>query len=133
GGVAEYVERTTAQTLESGQHAEGLEHPRAVFGLAQIALGVLLRQQGRREMEMDLEVALESLADLLLEIAAGVEPGDFVFVLVGHQLEGVPSDRPAQGVEARRAFLLDPAHLVDQGQITLRVRRILVAGEELRA
>ena len=39
-------------------------------------------------MEVQLEVAVELLfAHALLEVAAGVQARDFVFVLVGHQLE----------------------------------------------
>ena len=132
-GVAEYIEWAAAQALEAGQHAEGLEHPRPVFRLAQLTLRILLRQQGWGQMEMDPEVALEGLANAPFEIAAGIEAGDFVLVLVGHQLEGITRDGLAQIVEARRAFLLDLAHLVDQRPIALRVSRVLILGKKLHA
>jgi len=45
-GVTEHVEAAAAQALELGQQAEGLEHPRAVFFLLQLALFVGLANSG---------------------------------------------------------------------------------------
>ncbi len=79
---------------------------------------------------MQLEVAVEGFADALFEIAARVQARDFVFVLVGHQLECVAGDGFGQRREARRLRLLGGAHLVDQRLVLLRVRGVLVVGQE---
>src|SRR5690606_6505424 len=89
GGVAEQVQRSAAQAAQFRQHAERGEHPAAVFPLLQLALGVLLRQQRRGEVELQLVVALELLREAAPELAAGVQARHFVLVLVGHQLEEV--------------------------------------------
>src|SRR5690348_6364172 len=69
GSFAEDIERAAAQAAQFRQQLEGAEYPRPVFALAQLAFAVAAREQRRRKMEMQLEVAVELFADSLFEIA----------------------------------------------------------------
>src|SRR5690606_28511037 len=69
----EDVERPAAQPPQPRQHPEGLEHPRPVLALDQLALVVALREQRRREVEAQAEVAIELTPQLFLEATVGVE------------------------------------------------------------
>src|SRR4249919_2183650 len=132
-GPAEDVERTATQEAQLRQPLERGEHPRAEFLLDQVALCVLLRQQRRGEVELELVVAVELLLQLLLEVAAGVQARDFVLVLVRHQLEGVTRDGFGQVGGAGDLRGLGFAYLGDEVAVALGVGRILVIGEEADA
>src|SRR5262245_17471534 len=80
-GAAEYVEGRAPQALQAGQQAEGLEHPRAVLALLQLALLVALGSERRSEVVVELVVALELLGDLRAEALVAVQPGNLVLVL----------------------------------------------------
>ena len=60
-------------------------------------LGVAIAENRRRQMKVQLVGAVEPVGDALQKIGFGVEPGDLVFVLVGHQLEQGAGDRVGQG------------------------------------
>jgi len=65
-----------------------------------MALRITSGEQRRRKIVGDLEVAFEAVVQPLLEIAIGIEPGDFVFIFVRHQLNryfatALPSASPA--------------------------------------
>src|SRR4051812_45890898 len=112
--VAERVEAGAAQTLHPGEHLEGLQHPGTIGLLLRLSRRrVDLRQHGRGQMELQLVVALELLAELLQEGAVGVEPGDLVLVLVGQQLEVVAGDSLGQAGQSAGALALDLADPVD--------------------
>src|SRR3546814_9839477 len=100
-GVAEYSERAAAQAAQLREQFERREHPRPVFLLLQLALGVALGQQRRGEVEVQLVVAVKLLFELLAEVAVGVQARHLVLVLVGHQLEEVAGDRLGQVGTAR--------------------------------
>jgi hypothetical protein len=87
---------------------------------SQLPSRILLRQQRRGEVEVQLVVAVELLRGCAFEIAAGVQARHFVLVLVGHQLEAVACDRLRQAGEARCLLLLDVAHLLDQRLVAPR-------------
>ncbi len=101
-----------------------------------MALVVAFGEQRRRQVELELVVAFEHGGDLVGEFRTGggirVEPRHFVFVLVGHQLEQVARHRFGQA-QFRRAVhhsRFDLAHLIDKGVVLLRIRGVLVAGQE---
>ena len=88
GGVAENIERGAAQSLQLRQQAERLEHPRAELALLQMPGDLVAAgDQRRRQQHLEPGIAVELLLQRLGEFAVGIKPGDFVFVLVGHQLE----------------------------------------------
>ena len=65
----------------------------------------------REGLELEGEIALELMAQLFHEIAAGVEPCHLVFVLVGHELEELPRHRLGEAGAAGcllRFFPRDP-------------------------
>ena len=84
--VAEDVERRAAQALGLGEPLVGRGDPRAVRPLDQVAVGVALREQRRRQVEAQRVVALELLRDAVEEAGLDVQARDLVLVLVGHQL-----------------------------------------------
>ena len=112
------------------QQPEHMDHPRTERALARHASDrIAPRQQLRREMELQAEVALELALEFPEERAVGVEARDLVLVLVGHQLEEVAGDRPAspprpRALRARRRDALDAL------AVALRVGRVLVRGEQ---
>ena len=57
-----------------------------------MALRIVFREHGRRQVEVELVVALEHGGDLFLETGLRVQPGDLIFVLVCHQLVEVSGD-----------------------------------------
>ncbi|MNI03961.1 hypothetical protein D3C73_568740 [compost metagenome] len=132
-GAAKHVEAAATQELQLGQQAERLEHPRAIFLLQQPALFVLLREQRRCQMEAQLVIALELLLQAALEIAAGVQAGHFVLVLVRHQLEQVAGHGLGQRGGAADTFGFSRAHAFDQRAVAVGVGGILVVGQEGRA
>jgi hypothetical protein len=60
------------------------------------------RDERRREVVVDLEIAFELRGDLLAEAGVRVQAGHLVFVLVGHQPEQRFGDRLGQGRLAHR-------------------------------
>src|SRR3954469_1330392 len=88
GGVAEHIERRSAQSFELRQYAEGRDHPRAELLLAwQPGVRIATAQQRRRKVERDAILALELLCDALEEAAVDIQPRDLIFVLVSEKLE----------------------------------------------
>ena len=94
--IAEQIERRAAQAAQLRQRAEQRQHPAAELPFLRPARRVDARQARRREMEADLEVALELLADALLEGPDRSEPRHLVLVLVGEQLGVVDRHRARQ-------------------------------------
>ena len=88
-------------------------------------------------MVHQLVVALKHALDLLCEGRVGVQSGDFVFILVGHQLEQVArhglAERAALGVLADLGQHggFGHAHLVHKGRVACGIGGVLVAGEEV--
>ena len=62
-------------------------------------------------MVHELVVALEHAGDLVGEGGVGVQAGDLVLVLVGHQLEQVARHGLGQPRGAKRAFRLSLIHI----------------------
>ena len=58
-------------------------------------------------------LAVELAGDLLEERAVGIKPRDFVFVLVGHQLEQITRNRVGEAGLARRPRGFGRFDLVD--------------------
>ena len=116
--------RVPRRPFELRQQPEGRQHPGAVARASvRWPCRVLLGPERRRQVELQLVVAVELRRYLLLEAAVGVEPRDFVLVLVGHQLEVVARDRLGQAVQAGRALLLGAGHALDQRLVAARRRR----------
>src|SRR4029453_6525253 len=67
------------------------------------------------------------------EVRLGVEARDLVLVLDRQQLEVIARDRFRQIRRARLLRAFDRAHLRDEVDVALRIRRILIIGEKLRA
>ena len=130
GRMAEHVERRAAQAFQLGQHAERLQHPRAIFLLDQMALRIRFCHDRWRQVELELDVALEHGGDLRLEGAVRVQARHFVLVLVRHQLVEVAGHgfRQAQVRAIQGAF--GRAHLADEVQVLLRIRAILVGRQQ---
>ncbi len=127
--MAEGVERGAAQHLERREQPESHAHPRAELALDQLALGIALAPQRRREVVMALEMAFELLLQLFGKRRVGLQPGDFVLVFVGHELEQMARHglRQRSGLERR----FGGAHLRNEVGVLPGVGSILVAGEEL--
>src|SRR5690606_10336664 len=90
----EGIERGAAQEPELRQKTERRHHRGAELALYEMpGLGIALRHDRRGEMEFELVVALELGFQLALEAAVRIEPRDLIFILIGHQLEGVAHDR----------------------------------------
>src|SRR5581483_9613601 len=82
GRVAENVEGTAAQPLALRQEAEDGTHPAAEPHLARLAGGLVApRQQGRRQVELELAMALELLGQRLVEGRAREKACHLVLVL----------------------------------------------------
>ena len=78
-------------------------------------------------------LTVELAGDLLEERAIGIKPCDFVFVLVGHQLEQITRNRVGETGFARCPRGFDLFDLVDPGAVARRIALILIGGEEFRA
>jgi hypothetical protein len=129
-GVAEDVQRGAAQSLQLREDPERGHHPGAELGLRRLARArIRLVENRRSEVEFELVASLEHRFDLPGERRIGVQARDFVFVLVGEELEVVARDRlgerGASGLE-RFGF----ARALDELAVALGVRGILVRGEE---
>src|SRR5450830_1360151 len=128
-GAAEHVKRRAAQALEPSQQPEAGEHGRPERLLDQVALGVLLGKQGRRQVVVELVITLELLPDAGQEGRIAVQARHLVLVLVGHQLEGLAGHGLAQrGLAQGRLGLLHPAH---QGAVALGIGGVLVGTQKL--
>ena len=86
-GVAEQIERRAAQEFERREQPEGEHHARAVALFDGQALGVFFTAQWRCEVEFEAHLALELAFQLFHEGAIRVEAGDFILVLIRHELE----------------------------------------------
>ena len=82
-------------------------------------------------MEGELVVALELRAELRQERAVGVEAGDLIFVLVGHQLVERLGNRFGKTRAAARALLLDRRHALDKAAVAVGIGLVLVGGQQL--
>ena len=135
GAVAENIQRTAAQAAQLRKDAERTHHPRPEFALDQVAMAVTFGQQRRRHMKFHLVVAFEHVRDLAGEGGVGMQPRDFILVLVGHELEVVARHRLGQ---PQRLAALDHAafglpHLRHEVAVLRRIRRVLVVGQECDA
>src|SRR5690348_10178135 len=84
GAIAEDVEGGAAQATHFGQHPEQRQHPRAERALFWASQRILAaRKQWRREIEADLEIAIELIAHLLFESSVGEKSRHFILILVG--------------------------------------------------
>ncbi len=79
-------------------------------------------------MVHDAIVALELVCDAGRKARFSVEPRDFVFILVGHQLEQGAGDGPADGIIAQRS--LGGAHAIHQTAVARGIGRVLIVGQE---
>ena len=130
GGLAEGVQRAAAQKTQFRDHAEQRHHPGSQLHLAQMAgHRVALGEQRRRHVEAEPVVAVELFLKLPAELAAGVEPGHFVLVLVGEQLVVIPCYRFGQSLFPRGPGLLRGGHPIHQLPVPLRVGGVLIIGE----
>src|SRR5258707_907752 len=81
-------------------------------------------------MILEPEITLELSVQFLEKCTVGIEPRYFVLVLVGHQLEQVARDRlrkPGASPRARGFGCFDHRYRI---AVALRIRRVLVVGEE---
>lgn len=90
-----------------------------------------MREEWRRQMNLQLLRVFKALRNLLLEGGIAIKPRDFIFVLVGHQLEEHVGHCLRQAERARTMRFVSLFDLADQIQITLRVGRILIGGQLL--
>src|ERR1700761_352813 len=97
--MAENIERRAAQTPHSRQRPEHRHHPGAEGTLLRPPQRVLgTPEDRRREVELDLEVAVELITQLLFELAVAELARDLILVLVGQQLGVVNGNRARQRV-----------------------------------
>src|SRR5262249_58454052 len=100
--------------------AEHRQHPGAEGALLRPAERIFpAAEDRRRKIEAEPEIALELVAELLLELAVCEEARDLVLVLVGEQFSVVDRNRARQRL-AVAALDRGVAHLVDQGALALR-------------
>ena len=79
-------------------------------------------------MVVQLDVAFKLVADAGQKSRVGVKAGDFVFVLVGHQLEQVARNRLGECRLAQRR--LGRLHAGNKGLVVGRIGGVLVGREE---
>src|SRR5690606_24494466 len=130
--IAEHVEWRAAQFAQSRKKLECGHDPWPECDLSRLAtVSVTTRETGRREMERQSEVTFELFAQPRGELSVAVEPGHFVFVLVGHQLVQRLDHRARQRLVPWNALLLGGPDATDQLFELRGVARILVALQKL--
>ena len=88
--ASEDIEHGPAEAAQSGKRAESVHHPRAEGRLCrQPGLRIAVTQQRRREVEFQLQIALERAGELLLEGPIGIKTPDLILIFDGHELEEV--------------------------------------------
>src|SRR5690606_32139949 len=125
--AAKWVQRRAAQEAQFREYSECLEHPRTIGLLDEVAIAVAFRGRWGGEMEPELVVSFETRSDLLKEDAIGVEPGDLVFVFIGHQAKGIARDGGSQYGRAG-PLLLCCSNFVDQGLVAPGIGPVLISG-----
>ncbi len=80
---------------------------------------VARRQQRRREADLDAGLAVELFLQHLGKLAVRVKPGDFVLVLVGHQLEQAFCEGFGELMRTGRALCFGRANALDLGEVAL--------------
>ncbi len=104
GGIAEHIQRRAAQHPQLCEQTEAFHHRGTKDPLARTSQRVLAAaEQGRCQVEVQGEVALELVADALLELAVGEQTRNLVLVLVGEQLGVVDGHRTRQLLAEPRA------------------------------
>src|SRR5439155_14612130 len=99
GAVAENVEWSAAQEAQFCQRPEHRHHPRAERALLRASERIeAAAEDGWRQVEVELEVAFELVAELLFEAAVGEQPRDLILVLVGEQLCVIDRSRARQRI-----------------------------------
>ena len=88
---------------------------------------------GGARLTLTLESPSNCSFSALRELAVGVEPRDFVLVLVGHQLEQASCERLGEVMRAGASLGFGRANALDLGQVALRIGLVLVVGQELGA
>ena len=78
---------------------------------------VAARKQRRREQHLQPGIALELFLQRFGEFVVGIKPRDFVFVLVGHQLEQAFCNGFGQLLRAGRSLGLCRTNALDIGEI----------------
>src|SRR6201986_2651826 len=97
GAETQAVVTRSTQATTAGKHTEHRNHPGAERRLLRPPQRIgAAAQDWRREIEADLEIAVELFAQLLFEPAVGVEPRHLVLVLVGEQFGIVDRDSARQ-------------------------------------
>src|SRR6266700_3988962 len=133
-GIAERIERRAAQDLQVCEQREEGHHPGTESELSgRHASGLGLRQRRRRQMKTKREVALELLLQRGDKFRAPIKSGDFILVLVGHQLEQVVSDRLGQQQVAAGNLLLGHRASFDERAVLRGIGYVLVADQVGRA
>ena len=125
--------RVPRRRLSRASRPEGAQHP--------LAVGALLRLAGHRVGAGDQRRGRDGSGASsrprtcrrpAQEARIGVEPGDLVLVLVGHELVQVAGDGLGQRLAARDPLGLGLAHPLDQRAVALGIGGILVGGEIAR-
>ncbi len=111
---------------------KAVHHPRAEMSscAAGRSSGSLAAEDRGREVELEFQLAIEGLRDLALERAVGIEPRDFIFVLVGHQFERVAGDRERESAAPGRLGRLRLGDGIDESAIPRRIGGVLIGGQE---
>ena len=126
-GLAEDVERATAQSLELCEHLEGGQHPGAELPLLQFTgNGIALGDRRRREVVLDRVAVFELRVELRQKCRVGVQPRDFELVLVGHQLVQVARNGFGEAALPWHRPLLGSYHALDHIGVALRVGLVLI-------
>jgi hypothetical protein len=82
------IPRRPAEPPAPREQREDVPHPRSIRALDRAAcLRIAPREERRRKMECELQIAVELLAQRCGKRPIGVKTRDFVFILVRHQLE----------------------------------------------
>ena len=116
--VAEDVERGPAEDAHATHEGEGRAHPGAKTLFSRAAGGfVAAREEGRRQIVAQFEVALEILRQTGAEGRVGEEAADFVFILVRHQLGCDLCDGARESAVRARKLRLGGFGLGDEGTV----------------
>src|SRR5690606_19763926 len=87
-GIAEDIKRGSSQALHPRKNMKRRADPAPEFALARTASCILSRRQKRRrKVVADAEIAFELLFQVVVKTGLRMQARDFIFILVGHQLE----------------------------------------------
>src|SRR5690606_33012781 len=130
---AEDVQWSLSKPLAARENPEDGQHPSSDADLLRPSCRrVWPCKYWRRKQDLEGFSVLELLIQSRQKTTVGIEPGDFILILVGHQPIGGAGDGPGESLAAfdGRRRLKNPSR---QSQVSVGVTSVPVGGEVLAA